>query len=168
MTGDGAVKKLNLGERILLAIDSNPCDAICRVVLGFAMVALFARFTDDASFSWRLIAFIVIVLLMLRLIPAVLRKLFPFSSAVQEKWAERRFLAKRYDSYQWKKLFWIGIGIALYLAVFKHLVISWEVVASLFIISGAMGLARWSKVAAEMSGARDQVQRIRGTLPATK
>lgn len=51
---------------------------------------------------------------MLRLVPAVLRRIFPFSSEAKDLWFQRRNLGKRYDSYQWQKLFWLGLGMLPY------------------------------------------------------
>jgi len=63
--------------------------------------------------GWSLACFFLAGLFLLRLVPAILRRLLPFSAETQEVWRERRKLGKRYDSYQLRKLLWIGVGIGL-------------------------------------------------------
>ena len=67
--------------------------------------------------GWMLVPFLLLVLLLLRVVLAVVRKVVPFSPELQEAWSERRRMAKLYDSYQWRKMLWIGAGLALYIAV---------------------------------------------------
>ena len=71
---------------------------------------------SDGS-DWTLVPFLLLVLLLLRVVPAVVRKVVPFSAELREAWSVRRRTAKLYDSYQWRKLMWIGAGLALYVAV---------------------------------------------------
>src|SRR5262249_57794993 len=77
--------------------------------------------------------------------PAAVRALLPFSDAVQGRWFELRQLAKRYDSYQWQKLFWFGLGMVVYLAVPGRRLLSQAipVLAVVCIGAGAAGLATW-------------------------
>lgn len=66
---------------------------------------------------WGATVLILAVLAALRVGPAIVRRVFRFPDDVREVWAERRQLAKRYDSYQWRKLFWLGVGLCAYLAL---------------------------------------------------
>ena len=82
--------------------------------------------------------FLLAGLFLLRLVPAALRRLLPFSTETQDVWRERRRLGKRYDSYQWRKLLWIGLGISLNV-LFSHSAESGgveAVVALLFLVPG--------------------------------
>ena len=102
---------------------------------------------DETRSGWLLIPLLLVILLMLRVVPAAIRRLAPFSDRARTIWVERRQIAKRYDSYQWQKLFWIGVGLALY-TVFSHQYLFSRIVVLLAcLLSGALGLARWRVVA---------------------
>jgi hypothetical protein len=79
----------------------------------------------------------------MRVAPAVVRQAVPFGETLRTTWSERRQLAKRFDSYQWQKLLWIGLGMTLF--VWQSGRQSTPVVAlALFsVVSGAMGLGFW-------------------------
>jgi hypothetical protein len=117
------------------------------MTVGFLAVPLLLRFWGQDDPGWALVPFLFVILLMLRVIPAVVRRLVPFSDTARAIWAERRQMAKRYDSYQWQKLFWIGIGLALYTLLSYQFLTSRIVVSSICVLSGAFGLARWRKIA---------------------
>ncbi len=101
-------------ERALLALEQFPLSAAYRIAIGYAILPSFALVSGDHDFGWSVIPWFVGVLLGLRLVPAALRKLLPFSQRLSAAWAANRALAKRFDSYQWRKLFWIGTGMAAY------------------------------------------------------
>jgi hypothetical protein len=88
--------------------------------VGVVMLPLFSRLSGGNTSDWWLIVWFVGALFALRLIPAVLRKILPFSPETKAVWYKRRQDAKRYDSYQWKKLLWIGIGLAGYVCVWDE------------------------------------------------
>jgi hypothetical protein len=75
----------------------------------------------------------------------VFRKVFPFSKEVKGIWAERREIAKRYDSYQWRKLIWFGIGMACYVVLSG----TWNVVVvaltAFCVVGGGIGVFVWRK-----------------------
>jgi hypothetical protein len=106
-----------------------------------------------------LLPFLLAILLMLRVAPVLIRRLVPFSDWAQRTWAERRELSRRYDSYQWRKLLWVGLGLALYVAL------SWEAtslriaISLTCILAGALGLARWGLVVGPRHYAGRQVGR---------
>lgn len=84
-------------------------------------------------------------LMLLRIAPLVIRKLVHFDSQLQEVWASRRRLAKEADSYQWQKLFWIGIGLLSYLIVTTSRSFSEFAVTAFCLIAGGLGLVFWRK-----------------------
>lgn len=105
-----AIPQLAKHEQALALLDQPPWNALYRIGLGAAILPMYGYFFD-ASSSWHLVLWFVGVLISLRLIPAVIRKALPFSRELKSIWAERRVMAKRFDSYQWRKLFWLGIGM---------------------------------------------------------
>ena len=48
-----------------------------------------------------------------KVVAAVARRLVPATAVVRAHWAWRRDLARNHDSYQWRKLVWIGVGLLL-------------------------------------------------------
>ena len=103
---------------------------------------------SDGS-DWTLVPFLLLVLLLLRVGLAVVRKVVPFSAELQEAWSVRRRKAKLYDSYQWRKLMWIGAGLALYVAVSGQYG-PVQIALSMFcLITGAGATVRWRAVAAD-------------------
>lgn len=134
-------------EKSFLALESFPWGAIYRLVIGFLAPAAASLLLGDDGSGWALVPFLVGALLALRVVPALFRKMMPFSDAAREVWAERRQMAKRYDSYQWRKLFWIGVGLALYTALSGKFSTSRLVACCTCLVTGAFGLARWRVVA---------------------
>jgi hypothetical protein len=133
-------------ERLLIRLDTSPWDAIYRAVIGFSIPLSTSHLGGQDASGWASVGLLLAVLLTLRVFPAAVRKSAPFSDRVRRVWAERRYLAKRHDSYQWRKLFWIGAGSSLYTVFSGHFVTAWIVVALLCLISGAIGLVRWRRV----------------------
>lgn len=133
-------------EDLLLQVDEPPFDAFVRIAIGFATLPVLAGVTQMSGLElsgWVLIPLFLGVLFMLRLVPALVRKLLPFSPAIKSVWAERRQLAVRYDSYQWQKLFWIGIGLVGYVGVSDRVWSAQGGLAAACLVSGALGLASW-------------------------
>ena len=132
-------------ERVVLRLDEFPWSALLRAGIGFVMLVLFSSFFGRAYDGWDLILWVLGVLLALRLIPAMARHFFSFSPATKAVWSERRQLAKRFDSYQWQKMFWLGVGFASYMVTSGKLgVLGWEVTVSA-LISGAVGIVMWRR-----------------------
>ena len=131
---------------MLLHLDEPPFDGVVRIALGFATLPVLERVMQRSglqSSPWALVPLFLGLLVTLRLVPAVLRKLLPFSPSIKSVWAERRQLAVRYDSYQWQKLFWIGIGLVGYAAATDRVWSAQGCLAAACLVSGAFGLARW-------------------------
>ena len=132
-------------ERILLSIEDPPFGALYRLAIGFVALPVLQRLCGTQYCGEALAPFLLAILLMLRLGPAFARRLVRFSPAVQAAWMRRRQLAKRYDSYQWRKLFWIGAGLMAYCAFSGELLgpaLSWGLFC---MISGGLGMVLWGK-----------------------
>ena len=129
-------------EGCLLKLEEAPWHALYRVVVGFCFVLIINSFRPGAP-AGLFLASLTIVLLGLRVGPALVRRAIPFSKEVQEQWALRRYWAKLYDSYQWQKLLWIGLGLAAG-AAWKGPVDGYEMtVAVLCVVAGAFGAIFW-------------------------
>lgn len=136
--------KLAIHERIIVLLDSYPWSALYRVGLGYLLPLLYYRISSEDNSGLMAILWFLSLLIGLRLFPAILRKLLPFSREVQAVWAERRQAAKRYDSYQWRKLLWFGIGIACYMGVSGRIWNSlFGVLAVFCMIGGGVGIILW-------------------------
>ncbi len=132
-------------ERILVGFATPFWQAVYRIGLGFAVLPAFAIVGGDHSSSYGLWLFFIAILLVVRLAPAVFRHVLPFSAPVQGFWRQQRQLAKRYDSYQWRKLFWIGIGLTIYLSIWPRMTHLHGAVAlaAVSLASGGAGLVVW-------------------------
>src|SRR4030095_472707 len=100
--------------RLLVAFDEAPWSQLWRLIFGYAIVPVWLKLDLPEISDWTLFPFFVGALVVVRLVPALIRKLLPFDADVQATWNERRRLAKRFDSYQWQKLFWIALGLTTY------------------------------------------------------
>lgn len=127
-----------------MKLDDAPWHVLYWVVIGFCFVLLFRSLFSAAS-SGLFVGCFLLTLFGLRVGPALLRRLIPFSKEVQEMWALRRQWAKLYDSYQWRKLLWIGLGMAAG-ATFVHRTLGYEMtVAAFCIIVGSLGTVFWRR-----------------------
>ena len=133
--------------KVLLNIDDGAFGALYRVAIGFATLPAMSILLRNDGSDWTVVPFLLSILLLLRIVPAVIRKLMPFSDAMREVWAVRRRTAKRYDSYQWRKLMWIGVGLVLYTAASGRFSPSQIVVCSTCLLAGMAGMMRWRSVA---------------------
>ena len=138
------IERKTLSQRLLLAFDAPPWCQLWRIGLGYAIVPAWLRLTPPGAPRWTVFPFFVGALLAVRIVPAVIRRLIPFDGAVQATWRERRRLAKRFDSYQWQKLFWIALGLTIHMSLSAN---PFAVVATLTVIcavAGASGLVFWT------------------------
>lgn len=135
--------QIGVVDKLLVNIGSSPWDELYRVGIGFAIIPAISRLRAGSQSGWELLPFLVAVLVMLRVAPAVVRKLAPFSNRVLGIWARRRQIAKRYDSYQWQKLFWLGIGISSYTVYSGQWLPSRIIISALCLLAGAFGLLKW-------------------------
>jgi hypothetical protein len=133
-------------EKLLVALENAPWNGLYRFVIGLLIVPVMTRlFGGPGSFA-ALVIFLVGVLITLRLLSALFRKALPFSVTAKSIFAERRHLGKRYDSYQWRKLLWIGVGMIAYGVVSGRYAQAQLAVASFCLICGILGWVRWRNV----------------------
>jgi hypothetical protein len=130
---------------MVLALESFPLDILYRAAIGWFLTPVYLRLFPGDRAEWRLFVFFLLVLVALRIVPGVLRRALPFSQAVKEVWAERRALARRYDSYQWRKLFGLGLGWLAQLVVSGENWSGVRIMAGACLVAGALGLAFWCK-----------------------
>ena len=134
------------GGRVLMVLGAPPWDGLYFAGIGLLTIPLLSWFQGNARSGWWLVPFLLAVMLAVRIIPAILRHLLPFPAPVLAAWADRRQISKHYDSYQWRKMFWIGLGLALFVAVSRQVTTPRIVVALVCILSGVLGLVRWRAV----------------------
>jgi hypothetical protein len=73
----------------------------------------------------------------------------------------RRRTAKYFDSYQWRKLLWFGLGMALYMLPAGHFISQPSGLAAFCIATGAFGTARWRIVSASSEYAKPSARKIK-------
>lgn len=132
-------------ERVALRADEPPFGELWRIAAGSAVAIAWVMAPAGAASAWVLVAAVLVVLLSCRLVPLVLRRLLPFKASTQAVWFERRQLAKRYDSYQWRKLLWFGVGMAI-----AQIIVGWPsqplvVLTMLLVLSGSAGILVWRR-----------------------
>jgi hypothetical protein len=146
-----ADKRLSTRERFLVHVDDYPWFAFSRTVLGYLILLLYHRLFSKGDPEWFLIAWFLGVLIGLRVVPALFRKIFPFSKELKAIWAERRQIGKRYDSYQWRKLIWLGLGMVCYVALSGTVNVFDGLLAAFCVVSGGMGTLVWQNVCGEFA-----------------
>src|SRR3954468_4446964 len=109
-----SASKVGTVDKFLLSLDEGACGALYRVLSGFTTIPVMRLLLGSDGSDWAVVPFLLLILLLLRAGLAVVRKLVPFSAQLREAWSVRRRTAKLYDSYQWRKLTWIGAGLALH------------------------------------------------------
>jgi hypothetical protein len=141
---------------MILALETPPWDSAYRALIGYGVAPACLQLSGANGASWKLLVFFLAVLVALRIVPGVLRRALPFSREVQTVWVERRALAKRYDSYQWRKLFGLGLGWLGYLLVTGKAQGVPLCVAVACLIAGTLGQAFWhrqNRILAAQTGA---------------
>jgi hypothetical protein len=132
-------------ERALMRVDEMPLAAVIRFAVGYLVIPAWMMTLGGGYSDWTLFPFLLAVLAGMRLAPAVARKAFRFGDGLRTIWSERRQLAKRFDSYQWQKLLWIGLGMAFFVWQSGRYSTPLVVLASLSVVSGAIGLGFWRR-----------------------
>jgi hypothetical protein len=149
---------MNRMEQALAFCDRSPCDVVFRGAIGFVASGLIARYGGESVSVWAATAYLLLVLAALRVATKALRLILPASADLRSIWDERRRLGKYYDSYQWRKLLWVGVGMAAYIIGAHHTARSQVVVSALCVAGGAAGLVRWRAVSSRLR----QTSRARG------
>ena len=129
-------------EIFLVEFDEWPLSAIWRVALGFIFPE-FMVLAGNPDSVWSCVGLFLLLLIGLRVGPALLRFALPFSKDVKEMWRKRRFISKEYDSFQWQKLFWIGLGMVPHAVAGAGLGLGGWVLAAFCLVGGGAGLAFW-------------------------
>jgi hypothetical protein len=151
-SAEGSAEKIGAIERILLRLDDPPVRELIQFMLGYLTVPTWQRVVRSDGPGWTLIPFFLGVLLAIRLLPMVARKLIRFSSQVRNHWAKRRQLAKRFDSYQWRKLLGMGVGIGAY--AWSDMSKEGLLLAAVCVFSGAVGWLVWQFKVAQPGASR--------------
>jgi hypothetical protein len=138
---------VNFLDIVARGVETPPWHAAYRLAIGFCLVPLFALWRGDHGSDWRLLPLFLVVLLALRLVPVIIRRVLPVSGGVQAHWAQQRLLAKRADSYQWRKLVCFGLGLAAYLAMEGRADVIPAALAIACLLAGGLGAWRWRRLA---------------------
>jgi len=133
-------------EMMLRRLQSPPWQPLYLSVIGFVLIPLVRWSQYDDGSVGRLIVSLGALLVALRVVPAIARKVVPFSADLQAEWFNRRRIAKKYDSYQWRKLLWIGIGLGAYVLVFDRHTGGAGALALACVVSGGLGVLGWRRV----------------------
>jgi hypothetical protein len=123
--------------------DAPPWPELCRLAVGFCCLPALGRWRAGDGTDWPLLPLCLSALLALRVLPAVGRRLLPFPADLQSRWARQRLLAKRFDSYQWRKLIWFGLGLAAAVGLAGPARLLPAGLAAGCLLSGALGALRW-------------------------
>lgn len=121
--------------------------ALLRTAVGVLLVPLFMALTGGDESALHLWMFFLLVLAALKVVPAVLRQVIPFPAETKARWFKQRVLGKRYDSYQWRKLVWVGVGLTVYLVVHGSASRTQIVLAAACLVGGGLGEYVWRRVA---------------------
>ena len=140
-------KQSTVTGRLFANIDTPPWSAVYRFAAGWVSVEIsawpfFGRFSD-----WSLVVALLVVLMMLRVVPGVARRVLPFAKSTKAAWGQYRQLGKRFDSYQWRKLFWVGVGVAACSIWSNRLSVATISVSTICMVAGALGYAAWRNIA---------------------
>ena len=94
----------------LAQLDVGVPGALWRTALGagFTLAMIHSPMPIPA---WAVPLLFLATLFSIKVGAAVARKVVPASAEVRLDWERRRNLARGYDSYQWRKLLWFGLGI---------------------------------------------------------
>ena len=142
--------KLATHEHLIALLDTYPWSALYRIGLGFVIALLYYRTHSKDEAEWPFVVWFLSLLIALRLLPAVFRRLLPFSREVQAIWEQRRRATKHYDCYQWRKLIWFGIAMACYMGISGSWTAFLGTLTAFCIIGGGWGLVLWrNRCAAE-------------------
>jgi len=132
-------------DKVLLLNGEALWPAVFRIGIGFSVMPFFSWLTNGDESPLHLWTFFLMALAALRIVPAVVRHVIPFGQATKAHWFKLRVLAKRYDSYQWRKLLWLGFGLAAYLAVHGGASRAQALLALVSVIAGGLGEYFWQR-----------------------
>jgi hypothetical protein len=133
--------------------DAMPWGAFFRIAIGYWFMDVHLSSAQHVA-GWNLVGWFIALLLALRVIPAIVRKLLPFSPEANAIWAQRRMLAKRFDSFQWQKLLWFGVGMWGCMLAARRVERPVALLALFCVVGGGLGMARWRRIASDHAAAR--------------
>jgi hypothetical protein len=135
-------------ERLLIKLDAPPWDAAWRCVFGFVLLASYdpSWFAGGRAHVPALVMWLLGALVMLRVVCGCLRRILPLSESVRGRWRHERERARMHDCYQWRKLFWVGLGMAAYCLYSGNAQAAPMSVALGCMAGGGIGLARWWQI----------------------
>ena len=152
-------------ERFLVDLDTGPSSAVSRVALGLCIPPVFRALSGGSDRIWIDLVLFLTLLIGLRVIPAVLRKVLPFSAEAKQIWSDRRQVAKLHDSYQWQKLFWVGLGLLPWAIAGGGLKTGEMVLTATCLVGGGAGLLIWRRINAAPPAPQLKVQVLAKTSP---
>jgi hypothetical protein len=133
-----------LPDKLLLNLDVGPVGALARVALGAAFAITLGVFGPGVRPGGAAAA-LAAVLFGLKAATAVARRLFPAPPLVRAHMEWRRNLARFHDSYQWRKLLWLGLGIVAAAAALGRTA-GWEIpIGAACVLSGALAEVVWRR-----------------------
>jgi len=132
-------------SRLLLQLDVFPLGAVWRAGVGAVAFPTFRFACGGSCGFWSTAGLFVALLMAVRAVPLVLRRLLRPNPQLREIWASRRSLAKEFDSYQWQKLLWIGVGLLLWVFLTDTPAPGEIVLTILCLVGGALGLFFWRR-----------------------
>jgi uncharacterized membrane protein YfcA len=103
-------------EKVLINFDVGVSGAVLRVALGYVLVPAL-QVLGIGPGPWTVVVSLLAMLFAVKVVAAVGRRVVPASDVVRSHWEWRRNLARYHDSYQWRKLLWIGIGLMMGAAI---------------------------------------------------
>ncbi|MFO1110043.1 MAG: hypothetical protein U1E61_12720 [Bradyrhizobium sp.] len=115
------------------------------MALGFCIPPVFRLLSGGRDQIWIALALFIGLLIALRVGPALLRAVLPFSAGTKGIWFQRRQIAKLHDSYQWQKLFWMGLGMLAFAITAGGLGVGEQVLTAICLIGGAAGRLLWQR-----------------------
>jgi fatty acid desaturase len=145
-------------DELIMRLDLFPLGAIWRTLVGYVMIPAATFIGIDVRPWWRLVPFILGFLIAIRITFGLIRKAVPFSAAIQNVWSERRVMAKRYDSFQWQKFLWFGIGLMAYMFLSRDRNIQQLIVSLACTLCGVLGFVRWRIIHSQRTNARESSQ----------
>ncbi len=132
-------------SRLLLQLDVFPLGAVWRAGVGAVALPMFRLACGGPCGFWSTAGLFLAFLMAVRAVPLVLRRLVRPDDHVRETWSSRRRLGKEFDSYQWQKLLWFGVGLLLWVVV-ADTPARGEIGLTIFcLVGGALGLFFWRR-----------------------
>ena len=95
------------------AITRPPGFVVYLLPAGVAVGILLSRLFGEALSVGNAVFTIIGAMVFVRAGGFILRRILPVSKSVRNEWTHARTLGKRFDSFQWQKLLWIGAGLLL-------------------------------------------------------